>query len=423
MPVSATNTTGRLADAEVRRVLAEVLEQADLENKRVLVIIPDGTRSAPIPLMFQLFQDLLGHKVTALDYLVALGTHPPMTDTALSRLVGTTVKNGRAGDSQIFNHRWDLPETFLTIGTLAADEVHALSDGRLSQEVRVRLNRLVASPDGSPEYDQILVCGPVFPHEVAGFSGGNKYFVPGVAGPEIINLTHWLGALLTSKEIIGVTETPVRRMIDRAASFIQTPRLCFALVMSGENLHGLFAGSMDEAWQAATRLSAELDIVWVEKPYQRVLSVMPELYDDLWTAAKGMYKLEPAIADGGEVIIFAPHINEISYVHGDLIDEVGYHVRDFFLRQWDRYKDYPWGVLAHSTHLRGAGTYDEQGIERPRIRVTLATGISRQRCEHVGLGYMDPATVAPEEWKDREAEGILLVRRAGESLYRVRGKP
>jgi nickel-dependent lactate racemase len=346
-----------------------------------------------------------------------------MTDTALSRLVGTTVKNGRAGDSQIFNHRWDLPETFLTIGTLAADEVHALSDGRLSQEVRVRLNRLVASPDGSPEYDQILVCGPVFPHEVAGFSGGNKYFVPGVAGPEIINLTHWLGALLTSKEIIGVTETPVRRMIDRAASFIQTPRLCFALVMSGENLHGLFAGSMDEAWQAATRLSAELDIVWVEKPYQRVLSVMPELYDDLWTAAKGMYKLEPAIADGGEVIIFAPHINEISYVHGDLIDEVGYHVRDFFLRQWDRYKDYPWGVLAHSTHLRGAGTYDEQGIERPRIRVTLATGISRQRCEHVGLGYMDPATVAPEEWKDREAEGILLVRRAGESLYRVRGKP
>ena len=150
---------------------------------------------------------------------------------------------------------------------------------------------------------------------------------------------------------------------------------------------------------------------------------MPELYDDLWTAAKGMYKLEPAIADGGEVIIFAPHINEISYVHGDLIDEVGYHVRDFFLRQWDRYKDYPWGVLAHSTHLRGAGTYDEQGIERPRIRVTLATGISRQRCEHVGLGYMDPATVAPEEWKDREAEGILLVRRAGESLYRVRGKP
>ena len=420
MLVSAINTKGRLADGEVRRVVAEVLALADLAGKRVLVIIPDGTRTAPIPLLFRLFQERLAPQAAALDYLVALGTHPPMSDAALSRLIGATVTEGRAAGSTILNHRWDLPETFVTLGTLPAAEVEALSEGRLSQDVPLRLNRLVGNPGGPSEYDQILVCGPVFPHEVAGFSGGNKYFVPGIAGPEIINLTHWLGALLTSRDIIGQTDTPVRRMIDRAASFVPTPSLCFALVMSAETLHGLFAGSMDESWQAATRLSAELDIVWVETSYQRVLSVMPELYDDLWTAAKGMYKLEPAVADGGEVVIYAPHIDEISYVHGELIDQVGYHVRDFFLRQWDRYKGYPWGVLAHSTHLRGAGTY-EDGIERPRIRVTLATGISRQRCARVGLGYMDPTTVVPGEWADREAEGILLVSRAGELLYRVRG--
>jgi nickel-dependent lactate racemase len=420
MLVSATNTNGRLADSEVRRAVTETLAQADLASKRVLVIIPDGTRTAPIPLMFQLFQDLVAHKVAKLDYLVALGTHPRLDDAALSRLIGVSVHDGRAGASRILNHRWDLPETFLTLGVLPAAEVEALSAGLLSQDVSVRLNRLVGNPNGPSEYDQILVCGPVFPHEVAGFSGGNKYFVPGVAGPEIINMTHWLGALLTSRDIIGVTDTPVRRIIDRAASLVPTPSLCIALVMSGETLHGIFAGSMDEAWLAATGLSAELDIVWVEKPYRRVLSVMPELYDDLWTAAKGMYKLEPAIADDGEVVLFAPHIHEISTVHGELIDEIGYHVRDFFLGQWDRYKDYPWGVLAHSTHLRGAGTY-EQGVERARIRVTLATGISRERCERVGLGYLDPATVVPEEWADREAEGVLLVGRAGETLYRVRG--
>jgi nickel-dependent lactate racemase len=419
MLISASNSNGRLADSEVRSVLAEVLARSDLKGKRVLVIIPDGTRSAPIPLIFRLLQDLLEDRVTALDFLVALGTHPPMGDAALSELIGTEVRDGRAGSSRVINHRWDLPETFVTLGALPAAEVEELSEGRLSQDVSVRLNRLVGNPGGPSEYDQMLVCGPVFPHEVAGFSGGNKYFVPGIAGPEIINLTHWLGALLTSRDIIGVTDTPVRRMIDRAASFIPTPRLCLALVMSGETLHGLFAGSMEESWQAATRLSAELDIVWVENPYQRVLSVMPKLYDDLWTAAKGMYKLEPAIADGGEVVIFAPHIDEISYVHGEIIDEIGYHVRDFFLRQWDDYKNYPWGVLAHSTHLRGAGTY-ENGIESPRIRVTLATGISRERCERVGLGYMDPRAVEPLEWTDREAEGILLVERAGESLYRVR---
>jgi len=209
-------------------------------------------------------------------------------------------------------------------------------------------------------------------------------------------------------------------MIDRAASFIPTPRLCCAFVIHGQSLHGLYVGGMEEAWRAAAALSAQLDVVYVERPFRRVLSVMPHMYDDLWTAAKGMYKMEPAIADGGEVIIYAPHLTEVSYTHGRLLDEVGYHVRDYFLKQWERFKGYPWGVLAHSTHLRGAGTY-EHGVERPRIQVTLATGIPRERCERIGLGYLDPATVDPEAWAGREDEGILLVRRAGEMLVRVRG--
>ena len=408
-----------LTEPEVRDLIAEALARSDLERKRVLVIIPDATRTAPVPLLFRLFGELLGEKVAALDYLVALGTHPPMDDAALSRLVGVEVRDGRAGPSRIFNHRWDLPETFVTLGVIPAAEVEALSEGRLSLDVPVRLNRLVGDRNGRSDYDQILVCGPVFPHEVVGFSGGNKYFAPGIAGPEIINVTHWLGALLTSMAIIGVADTPVRRMIDRAASFIAMPSLCFALVMHGEALHGLYVGSMEAAWRAATELSARLDIVCVERPFQRVLSCMPEMYDDLWTAAKGMYKMEPVIADGGEVIIYAPHITEVSYTHGKLIDEIGYHVRDYFLKQWDRFQGYPWGVLAHSTHLRGVGSY-ENGVERPRIRVTLATGIPRERCERIGLGYLDPATVDPETWASREDEGILLVRRAGEMLYRVK---
>jgi len=412
-----------IIEPEVRDILARGLARADLDGKRVLVIIPDGTRTAPVPLIFRLLRELLETRVAALDYLVALGTHQPMDDTALSRLVGAEVREGRAGDSHILNHRWDLPETFqckgkrsgtfATPGVLPASEVEALSEGRLSLDVPVRLNRLIL------DYDQLLVCGPVFPHEVAGFSGGNKYFVPGVAGPEIIDVTHWLGALLTSAAIIGVADTPVRQMIDRAASFIPTPRLCLALVMHGESLHGLYVGSMEEAWRTATELSAQLDIVYVERPFRRVLSVMPEMYDDIWTAAKGMYKMEPAIADGGEVVIYAPHITEVSYTHGKVLDEIGYHVRNYFVEQWDRFKDYPWGVLAHSTHLRGAGTY-ENGVEHPRIRVTLATAIPPERCERIGLGYADPAAVDPEAWAGREEEGILLVRRAGEMLYRIK---
>ena len=414
-----------LTGPQVHDLTAEALAQADLAGKRILVIIPDSTRTAPIPLFFRLFHELMGDQVAALDYLVALGTHQPMDDAALSRLVGVEVHGGQAiashphshtptlPHSRIFNHRWDLPETFATLGAITERETHALSDGRLSLDVPVKVNKMIL------DYDQLVVCGPVFPHEVVGFSGGNKYFFPGVSGPEMINATHWLGALLTSMAVIGTPDTPVRRMIDHAASFIPVPTLCLALVMHGESLHGLYAGSMKEAWRAATALSAQLDIIYVERPFRRVLSMMPEMYDDLWTAAKGMYKLEPVVADGGEVIIYAPHINETSYTHGQVIDQIGYHVRDYFVKQWDRFKDYPWGVLAHSTHLRGVGTY-ENGVEKPRIRVTLATGIPRERCERVNLGYLDPATINLDGWQDRQGEGILLVRRAGEMLYRVK---
>jgi nickel-dependent lactate racemase len=416
--IGTSNTTRALTEAEVRGLLAEGLERNDLRDRRVLVIIPDGTRTAPIPLVFRVLRQLLGDTVATLDLLVALGTHPPMDDASLSTLLGVPVRAGAAGDSREYNHRWDLPETFVTLGTVTAHEVAEATQGQLELDVPVRLNRLVGEPGRHSPYDQIIVVGPVFPHEVAGFSGGNKYFVPGVAGAEIIDVTHWLGALMTSRKIIGVADTPMRRLIDRAASFIQTPRLCVALVMHGQHLHGIFVGDMIEAWRAATALSAELDIVTVARPYERVLSVVPEMYDDLWTAAKGMYKVEPAIADGGEVIIYAPHIDEVSYVHGRYIDEIGYHVRDYFTAQWDRFKHYPWGVLAHSTHLRGDGSFST-GIEHARIRVTLASQIPRERCERIGLGYLDPSTIDVEDWASREDEGVLLVRRAGEILYRV----
>lgn len=404
-----------LDDGEVRALVEETLAGVDLRGRRVLVIVPDSTRTAPVPLFFRLLHEQLAGRVAALDFLVALGTHPPMSDLALGRLFGITPEEraGRYADVGIFNHRWDLPETFATVGTITAEETGRLSNGLMPLAVDVRVNRMVEA------YDQIVIVGPVFPHEVAGFSGGNKYFFPGISGPEVINFTHWLGALITNYEIIGTKYTPVRAVIDRAASFIRTPKLCFCLVVTEAGLHGVYAGRPEDAWEAAAGLSAQVHVVYVDRPFRQILSVMPEMYDDLWTGAKGMYKLEPVAADGGEVIIYAPHITETSYTHGAVLDQVGYHVRDYFVKQWDRFKHLPWGVLAHSTHLRGGGTY-EDGVEHPRVRVTLATGIPRERCERLNVGYRDPATIDPEAWKGREAEGILVVPHAGQVLYRLK---
>jgi nickel-dependent lactate racemase len=370
----------------------------------------------PMPLMFEIFGDLLRGRVTALDYLVALGTHPPMGDAALSALVGRPVTKGRTGFSRVFNHQWNDPGTFATLGVIPAAEIAELTGGLQRRDVPVALNRLVC------EYDHLVVCGPVFPHEVVGFSGGNKYFFPGVGGPGIINFTHWLGALLTSAAVIGTLDTPVRAVIDRAAAMIDRPVLCAALVVDHDAIRGCFFGPAQEAWRAAAALSAGTHIVTVERPYRRVLSVMPQMYDDLWTAAKGMYKVEPVVEDGGEVVIYAPHIGEVSYTHGAFIDEIGYHCRDYFVAQWDRFGSYPGGVLAHSTHLKGAGWFDAAtGRERTRIKVTLATGIPRERCERINLGHLDPASIRVEEWMNREHEGVLVSAPAGERLYRLRG--
>jgi nickel-dependent lactate racemase len=438
MLISVCHTDRFLTEAQVHDLMAQALSEFDLRNKRALVIIPDHTRTAPIPLFFRLFHELLGHKVAALDYLVALGTHQPMSEEALNRLVGITAaeRAGKYAQVRIFNHEWDKPGCFRTIGVITADEIAEITGGLMRQEVPVALNGKIF------DYDQLFSCGPTFPHEVVGFSGGNKYFFPGIGGPEVIHFTHWLGAVITSMEIIGTKHTPVRQVIDRAASFIDVPKLCFSLVVKDISeacptkldraghpttqfvgspscgLAGLFIGAPEEAYEHAADLSAKLHIIYVDKPFKRVLSVMPEMYDDLWTAAKGMYKLEPAIADGGEVIIYAPHITEVSYTHGRIIDQIGYHVRDYFLKQWERFKGYPWGVLAHSTHLRGIGTF-ENGVEKPRIQVTLATGIPEERCRRVNLGYLDPATIDIAEWEGHEDEGILVVPKAGEMLYRV----
>lgn len=417
MLAATGSTTRTLTEADVRAALSSAFDSQPLDGKRVLAIIPDGTRTAPIPLLFRLLNETLGERLARLDYLVALGTHPPMLPHAINRLVGMAEQEraARYPTVAIYNHEWDRPDALITIGSISCAETQRLTDGLLSDEVPVTLNRRIL------DYDALLICGPVFPHEVAGFSGGAKYLFPGIAGADIINFTHWLGALATSMRTIGVRDTPIRRVIHRALELVPKPVYCAALVMREEALHGLYLGTPVEAFEAAAVLSAELNIIYKPHPYVNVLSMPAERYDDLWTAAKAMYKTEPVVADGGEVIIYAPHLTEVSYTHGALIDRIGYHVRDYFLRQWDDFKDVPGGILAHSTHVKGAGTFDPRtGIETPRIRVTLATGISEERCRRINLGYRDWHEIRPKDWSNREDEGYLLVPHAGEMLYQLR---
>jgi len=412
------NEGGSLTSAQVEAILDGFVANHPFAGKRVLLIIPDGTRTAPVGTLFKGLHARLCGIAARLDIVIALGTHPPMGEDAINRRLEITPEEraGKFRDVRVFNHSWNDPTTLVEIGRIPAEEIRALSGGLFAMEVPVHINRLVL------EYDTLLVIGPVFPHEVVGFSGGNKYFFPGIGGAEILNFFHWLGAVVTNPMIIGHKWTPVRKVVDRAASFIAQDRLCLAAVVDDSRFAGLFAGTPETAWDAASDLSSQIHITFKERPFHTVLSCAPPMYDELWVAGKCMYKLEPVVADGGELIIYAPHLHEVSEVHGKLIREIGYHCRDYFLKQWERFKDFPWGVLAHSTHVHGIGTY-ENGVETPRVRVTLATRIPEEECRKINLGYRDPATIDPAAFANREAEGILCVPKAGERLFHLAHRP
>ena len=342
-----------------------------------------------------------------------------MSEEAINRRLEITAaeRAGKYGKVRVLNHAWDDPNALAHIGTIPASEIDALTGGLFAMEVPVTINRAIF------DYDRILIVGPTFPHEVIGFSGGNKYLFPGIGGPEILNFFHWLGAVITTPKIIGRKWTPVRKVVDRAASFVPVERTAFCLsVTTRGELAGLFAGSPEAAWSQAADLSDKLHIIYKETPFHTVLSQAPPMYDEVWVGGKCMYKLEPVVADGGELIIYAPHIHELSVTHGPSIERIGYHVRDYFLKQWEKFKDETWGVMAHSTHVKGIGTY-ENGIERPRITVTLATGIPEETCRRINLGYRDPATINPADYADREDDGVLYVPKAGEMLYRLTNPP
>jgi nickel-dependent lactate racemase len=253
---------------------------------------------------------------------------------------------------------------------------------------------------------------------VVGFSGGNKYIFPGIGGPEILHFFHWLGAVITNREIIGKKWTPVRRVVDRAAAMLPLDRKAFCMVVKDGELAGLKYGAPEEAWSSAADLSNETHIVYKEHSFHTVVSCAPEMYDELWVGGKCMYKLEPVVSKGGRLIIYAPHIREISRTHDALIRSIGYHTRDYFMKQWNQFKHIPWGILAHSTHVKGAGTFVD-GVEKPDVEVVLATSIPEADCRAINLGYMDYRKIDPNEYRDREDEGVLLVPKAGEVLYRL----
>jgi nickel-dependent lactate racemase len=426
---SATAEPGQaLGYDEIAEVLAVALEDA-VAGEHVLVLVPDRTRNLPLAELFPVVAAAL-HRAARIDVMVALGTHPALAESDVRDLIG--LSSGSLGSlatslGTISNHDWSNPSVLRPIGTVSAGRLQEVAGATwhssLGGDLIVRVNKAAV------EADRVVIVGPTLPHEVAGFSSGAKYLFPGISGPEMIDVMHWLAALSGILATIGIKETPVRALIREAASFLATPVSTVALVTDGagggDNIAGVYAGDLEGAWSASVAQAERLHTTWVDHPYDRVISCAMPIYSELWTAGKAMYKLEPAVADGGELVIYAPNLSTVSLVHGKDIFSVGYHVLAYFLGQWERFSHVPLAVLAHSTHVKGAGTFDvAASTEHPRIEVKLASQISREDCARLNLGYVDPRSVdlsgGGAGGTGGAAGGTLVVPRSGEMLYRVK---
>lgn len=422
----ATTVTGRgapemnLSPRELRAIVESAL-MSIAPGARVLAIVPDKTRDDNTDVLFPFAAEILHARgVAEFDALIAQGTHVPMSDEEKRAKIGAGELSSVPGLGQIFDHAWDRPEELATIGELTAERVRELTGGLIDRSIPLTINRRLAPG----VYDTVLIFGATVPHEVAGFAGGAKYFFPGVAGPELTHATHWLGALATVEGTIGHVETPPRRLIEAAADFVPARVVCFTSVVTRDDdgllrTHALFAGDFRESFRRATEVSRFVHIKYTGRKYRRVVALLDEHYDELWVGGKASYRLGGIIEEGGELLIYAPHLRCVSETHGAMIEKYGYapleQVRELVAESAELQANLC--VAAHLTQVAYAGRRDASGQIVPRYRITLASRVDEETCRRVNLNWMDY-----REFNRADYEGdpdTLIVERAGRDLYLV----
>ena len=409
-----------LSPAELRAIVVAALAQIPA-GSRVLAIIPDKTRDDNTHLLLPFAAEVLsGRQVAQFDALVAQGTHIPMNEAEKRAKIGAADGVWPRGLGPVFDHRWDVPAELVTLGEISAESVKELTGGLLDKAIPLTINSLLAPG----RYDVVLLFGGTVPHEVAGFAGGAKYFFPGVAGPELTHATHWLGAMVTVEKTIGRVETPTRHLIEAAADFITAKIISFTSVVmrTDDNrlrTHALFAGDFRAAWRCAAEVSRHVHIRYTGRKYKRVVALLDEHYNDLWVGGKASYKLGGIIEEGGELIIYAPHLRSISDTHGPMIERFGYAplavVREWVAESAELQANLC--VAAHLTHVAYAGRRDAAGNIVPRYQITLASEVNEAKCRRVNLHYLNYRQFRCDEYA-ADAD-TLIVERAGRDLYLV----
>jgi len=424
--LSIENLQGELTEEQLKEIVKESLKDFS-SVKKVLLIHPDYTRTdftdKLIPLIYQ---ELINEGTKQIDSLNASGTHREMTEIEIREKLGLSSK---INFNHFYNHEYNDPQQLITVGEISAAFVAEKTEGELSQSIPVVVNKLVVA-----DYDLIITLGGTLPHEAAGYAGGLKVFFPGISGPGVIDLLHWAAVLIGIPQIIGTVDNPAREVINQGSSYIfdqiKASTISFNMVFE-ERVHqvipkGLYVGEgfdgFIEAYKQAARASSKLHVIYLDEPLECAVQVIDKSYDEIWTAGKGSYKLQsPGVMTlNGEIIIYAPHINcfhsrpEMDFA----LKQIGYHCKDYVKKYLELNPEFNKNIAAHVINVRGTGSFDvNSGKEEFNFKVTLATGISKDICESVGLGYRNPDSIRKEDFIGPEK---LWIQNGGKYLYKIK---
>jgi nickel-dependent lactate racemase len=305
--ISKNGTDISITEAELQELVLQCLEQAG-SLKRVLILPPDHTRlnSMAGPITEMVYEQLITEGVQV-DILPTLGTHNPMTEAQLRMMFGDKIP------LKAFKvHDWR--DGIVRKGVVPGEMLSELSGGKVDYTVGVEVNKMLF--DG---YDLILSVGQVVPHEVVGMANYTKNIVVGAGGSDIINKSHFLGAVSGIERILGQTHTPVRKLFNHAVdTYLSDLPITYILTVmeqdydSGEmHMRGFYAGNDAPVFEEACKLARAVNITLLDRePKKVVVYLDPHEFQSTWLGNKSVYRTRMAIADEGELIVLAPALKE-----------------------------------------------------------------------------------------------------------------
>ena len=299
--ISEINFAGSLCPqfgqhSEPMQLLKEALQhpvnstqlQEFIQNKRILIIVNDASRATPTDKIISFLQTVI--PFDNIEFLVAVGSHRSQKEEDLKQIFGQFYEMYR---KKIRFHDSHSPSSLVTVGISSFGN-------------EILLNHSIQKADG------ILVIGSVEPHYFAGFTGGRKSFLPGIAGFESITRNHKL-ALSKGVNPLALHGNPVHEEMDSVLAMIEVPIFSIQTVLDcHDEIVFAAAGCIRRSFQLAVEASRSLYAIPVEEKADIIVaSVTPPLDGSLYQAHKAIENTRQVLKDDGILILVAPCQNGV----------------------------------------------------------------------------------------------------------------